>query len=185
MNPTNRILHLTLTGTRTSHLSDSRGTASSIEPTLAFGWGLLRSDRTFPNGSAASRVIRRWNRWSWNYSRISPATQMHAFSAIFPNFKYALVSLHISKLQQKKGGGHLYFAWTPYLIPHLKTRLVLLRGWKKARFHDLSKSERFPPSCCSLFWFSQQNKKPLYLGVHACILAKLFRRRFGHFLAVV
>lgn len=64
----------------------------------------------------------------------------------------------------------------PVLIPHLQTRLLLLRGKKKARLHALSEC-----ASSSFMWFfeacSLKKKKVsvyVYSWVHACILAKLY-----------
>lgn len=65
----------------------------------------------------------------------------------------------------------------PHLIPHLESRLLLLKGWKKARLCALSKSVFLPLSCaCFCFLKKNKNKNTVYMCVcvHACILAKLY-----------
>lgn len=59
----------------------------------------------------------------------------------------------------------------PHLIPHLESRLLLLKGWKKARLCALSKSVFLPLSCACFCFLKKIKIKTLCTCVYACMPA--------------
>ena len=103
--------------------------------------------------------------------RISPVSQTPAILAIFQILNICQLALVFQNSKKKKIGHH--FRWTLCLIPHLKTRLVLLRVQKEARLHVLSKEYAYT----SFVRFSQKktpNKTKPKLCACVCVCLPAF-----------
>lgn len=96
---------------------------------------------------------------------------MHAILTIFPNFKYALVSLHISKLQQKKKKKKesIFLDELPILSHILKLSWCFWEARRKQGFMTCQRVSNF--ILCVVLGFDFLNKTKQKTCVCVCMPA--------------